>query len=91
MDRNSVRRLQSYGRDEDCERLLANIRELIAGPPMGSLGDNDEEEADKQNAAREPKIERGAALGSRDKKGAKPLIMIDEVDPGLRTEAMIGA
>jgi hypothetical protein len=46
---------------------------LIAGPPMGTLGDNDEEEADKQNAASEPIIKRGATLGSRDKKGAKPL------------------
>jgi hypothetical protein len=26
-----------HGRYDDCERLLANIRELIAGPPMGSL------------------------------------------------------
>src|SRR5438045_462066 len=51
--RDAAFTLRSYGRHEDCERLLANIRELIAGPPMGSLGDNDEEEADKQNAARE--------------------------------------
>ena len=58
---------------------------------MGSLGDNDEEEADKQNAAREPKIKRGAALGSRDKKDAKPLLRIDELAPGLRTDEMIGA
>ena len=63
--RDAAFTLRSYGRHEDCERLLANIRELIAGPPMGSLGDNDEEEADKQNAAREPKIKPGAALGSR--------------------------
>ena len=58
---------------------------------MSSLGDNDEEEAEKQNAAREPKVRRGAALGSRDKKGAKPLMMIDELAPGLRTDEMIGA
>jgi hypothetical protein len=34
-------------------RPTADEDELIeiAGPPMGSLGDNDEEEADKQNAA----------------------------------------
>src|SRR5947209_5677920 len=56
--RDAAFTLRSYGRHEDCERLLANIRELIAGPPMGSLGDNDEEDADKQNAAREPKIDR---------------------------------
>ena len=89
--RDAAFTLRSYGRHEDCERLLANIRELIAGPPMGSLGDNDEEEADKQNAAREPKIRRGASLGSRDKKDAKPLIRIDELTPGLRTDEMIGA
>ena len=71
--------------------LLANIRELIAGPPMGSLGGNDEEDADKQDAAREPKIRRGASLGSRDKKDAKPLIRIDQLTPGLRTDEMIGA
>ena len=89
--RDAAFTLRSYGRHEDCERLLANIRELIAGPPMGSLGDNDEEEADKQNAAREPKIKRGAELGSRDKKDAKPLLRIDELAPGLRTDEMIGA
>src|SRR3954452_10532796 len=89
--RDAAITLRSYGRHEDCERLLANIRELIAGPPMGSLGDNDEEEADKQNTAREPKIRRGASLGSRDKKDAKPLINIDQLIPGLRTDEMIGA
>nr|WP_316184514.1 MULTISPECIES: PRC-barrel domain-containing protein [unclassified Bradyrhizobium] len=89
--RDAAFTLRSYGRREDCERLLANIRELIAGPPMGSLGDNDEEDADKQNAAREPRAKRGAALGSRDKKDAKPLSRIDELTPGLRTDEMIGA
>jgi PRC-barrel domain len=58
---------------------------------MGSLGDNDEEEADKQNAAREPKMKRGAALGRRDKRDAKPLLRIDELAPGLRTDEMIGS
>jgi sporulation protein YlmC with PRC-barrel domain len=89
--RDAAFTLRSYGRHEDCERLLANIRELIAGPPMGSLGDNDEEEADKQNTARAPKIRRGASLGSRDKKDAKPLLRIDQLTPGLRTDEMIGA
>src|SRR3954447_14176416 len=89
--RDAAFTLRSYGRHEDCERLLANIRELIAGPPMGSLGDNDEEEADKQIQAREPKIKRGATVGSRNKKDAKPLIKIDELAPGLRTDEMIGA
>ena len=89
--RDAALTLRSYGRHEDCERLLANIRELIAGPPMGSLGGNDEEDADKQNAAREPIIKRGAVLGSRDKKDAKSLLRIDELAPGLRTDEMIGA
>lgn len=89
--RDAALTLRSYGRHDDCERLLANIRELIAGPPMGSLGDNDEEQADIQNAAREPKVRHGAPLGSRDKKGAKPLIRIDQLTPGLRTDQMIGA
>jgi len=89
--RDAALTLRSYGRHEDCERLLANIRELIAGPPMGSLGDNDEEEADKQIAATEPKIRRGASSGNRSKKDAKPLIRINELTPGLRTDEMIGA
>jgi hypothetical protein len=89
--RDAAFTLRSYGRYDDCERLLANIRELISGPPMGSLGDNDEEEADKQIAAREPKIQRGAAQGGRDKKNAKPLIRIDELAPGLRADEIIGA
>ncbi|MDP9085140.1 MAG: PRC-barrel domain-containing protein [Pseudomonadota bacterium] len=89
--RDAAMTLRSYGRHEDCERLLANIRELIAGPPMGSLGDNDEDEADKQNAAREPKMKRGAALGRRHNTDAKPLLKIDELAPGLRTDEMIGS
>jgi hypothetical protein len=89
--RDAAFTLRSYGRHDDCERLLANIRELIAGPPMGSLGDNDEEEADKQIVAREPKTRRGASLGSRDRKDAKPLLRIDQLTPGLRTDEMIGA
>src|SRR5215218_11407746 len=84
--RDAAFTLRSYGRHEDCERLLANIRELIAGPPMGSLGDNDEEAADKQMADSEPKARRGASSGGRDKKGAKPLMKIDQLTPGLRTD-----
>ncbi|WP_442869459.1 PRC-barrel domain-containing protein [Bradyrhizobium sp. CCBAU 11434] len=89
--RDAAFTLRSYGRHDDCERLLANIRELIAGPPMGSLGGNDEEDAERQNIASEPKVKRGAALGSRDRKDAKPLLKIDELTPGLRTDEMIGA
>jgi hypothetical protein len=83
--------LRSYGRHEDCERLLANIRELISGPPMGNLGDNDEDEADKQLAAAEPLIQRGGKeRGRRHNKNAKPLIRIDELTPGLRADQIIG-
>jgi hypothetical protein len=89
--RDAAFTLRSYGRHQDCERLLANIRELIAGPPMGSLGDNDEDAADKQNAAREPKVARGSVLGNRLNKDAKPLLRIDQLAPGLRTDEMIGA
>ena len=32
--RDAAFTLWSYGRHDDCERLLANIRELIAGPPI---------------------------------------------------------
>src|SRR6478609_2963436 len=33
--RDAAFTLRSYGRHEDCERLLANIRELIAGHRWG--------------------------------------------------------
>jgi hypothetical protein len=89
--RDAAMILRSYGRHEDCERLLGNIRELIAGPPMGSLGDNDEEEAEKQMDARDPKVQRGASQGTRDQKGAKPLIRIEKLDSGLPTDKIIGA
>lgn len=51
--RDAAFTLWSYGRHDDCERLVANIRELIAGPSMSTLGGNDEEEASKQIEARE--------------------------------------
>jgi PRC-barrel domain len=88
--RDAAFTLWSYGRHDDCERLLGNIRELIAGPAMGTLGDNDEEEASKQIEAREPKVRRGAKRGTRGDKGAKPLIRIDELAPGLRADEIIG-
>ncbi len=88
--RDAAFTLWSYGRHDDCERLLANIRELIAGPNMGSLGGNDEEEANKQIDAREPKVQRGAARGQRGDKNARPLIRIDELAPGLRADEIIG-
>src|SRR3954471_19964821 len=89
--RDAAFTLWSYGRHEDCERLLANIRELVAGPSMSTLGDNDEEEADKQTAAREPKAKRGTARGQRGDKDAKPLISLEQLAPGLRADEIIGA
>jgi hypothetical protein len=89
--RDAAFTLWSYGRHADCERLLANIRELVAGPSMSTLGDNDEEEADKQTAAREPKARRGTARGQRGDKDAKPLISLDQLAPGLRADEIIGA
>src|SRR5215207_2983374 len=89
--RDAAITLRSYGRQDDCERLLGNIRELLAGPPMDSLGGNDEEDAETQMSAREPKVQRGAAQGRRADKDAKPLIHIDELAPGLRADQIIGA
>jgi hypothetical protein len=68
--RDAAFTLWSYGPHVDCERLLANIRELIAGSNMGSLGGNDEEEATKQIEVRAPKILRGSAKGQRGDKDA---------------------
>jgi hypothetical protein len=90
--RDSAFILWSYGRHDDCERLLANIRELVSSPSMGNLGDSDEDEAEQQFAAREPLVQRGGAtLGHRHEEGAKPLISIDEMAPGLRADEIIGA
>src|SRR5215207_1385055 len=89
--RDAAFTLWSYGRHADCERLLANIRELISAPSMGRLGDNDEDEAEKQITARDPKVQRGATQGHRGEKDAKPLIQIDELSPGLRADETIGA
>jgi hypothetical protein len=89
--RDAAFTLWSYGRHDDCERLLANIRELVAAPSMASMGGNDEEDADRQISAREPKVQRGAIIGHRNDKGAKPLISINELAPGLRADEIIGA
>ena len=89
--RDAAITLWSYGRHEDCERLLGNIRELLAGPALSTLGDNDEEAADKQIGARDPKVQRGATEGHRHDKGAKPLVNINELAPGLRADQILGA
>jgi hypothetical protein len=88
--RDAAFTLRSYGQHDECERLLGTIRELIAGPSMGSLGDNDEEEAEKQMAAGEPMVRRGGQQGRRNEKGAKPLIRIGQLAPGLRADEIIG-
>ena len=88
--RDAAFTLWSYGRHDDCERLIGNIRELISGPILSSLGGNDEDDATKQIEAREPKVQRGAARGQRGDKSAKPLIRIDELAPGLRADEIIG-
>jgi sporulation protein YlmC with PRC-barrel domain len=89
--RDAAFTLWSYGRHADCERLMANIRELIAGPNMTSLGDNDEDAAEQQMAATDPKVQRGAIQGRRNEKDAKPLISVDALASGLRTDQIIGA
>lgn len=88
--RDAAFTLWSYGRNDDCERLVENIREFIAGPNMGSLGGNDEEAASKQLNASEPKVQHGAPRGQRGDKNARPLIRIDELAPGLRADEIIG-
>lgn len=84
--------LWSYGLHDDCERMLANIRELIAAPSMGQLGNNDEDEADQQLAAGEPQTHRGGEIqGNRNAPDARPLININELGPGLRVDEIVGA
>jgi hypothetical protein len=84
--------LWSYGLHEDCERVLGNIRQLIAAPAMGQLGNNDEDDADTQLAARTPQThEGGEVLGNRNAPGARPLLDINELGPGLRVDEIVGA
>jgi hypothetical protein len=84
--------LWSYGRHDDCERILGNIRELVASPSMGELGANDEDEADQQLAAGEPMLRKGGeVVGNRGAAGARPLIDINELGPGLRADEILGA
>ena len=84
--------LWSYGLHDDCERVLGNIRQLIAAPAMGQLGGNDEDEADEQIAAGEPQTRQGGeTLGNRDAPGARPLIDINELGPGLRVDEIVGS
>ena len=84
--------LWSYGLEDDCERILGNIRELIASPAMGSLGGNDEDEVDQQQAAAEPMRHQGGnVLGNRGDDDALPLIDINQLGGGLRVDEIVGA
>ena len=52
--RDAAYLLWAYGLEEDCERVIGNVRQLIAARKWGQLGSNDEDEADQQLAATEP-------------------------------------
>ena len=65
--------LWSYGLHDDCERVLANIRQLIAAPSMAQLGNSDEDEVDQQLAAGEPQTHQGGEIqGNRNAPDARP-------------------
>ncbi|HEV7277987.1 MAG TPA: PRC-barrel domain-containing protein [Devosiaceae bacterium] len=90
--RDAAYLLWNYGLEEDCERLLGNIRELIASPAMGRLGTNDEDAADQQLAAGEPQWHRlGQIEGTRGASGEGALISINDLDPGLLVDEIVGA
>ena len=89
--RDSAFILWSYGRYDDCARIMGNIRELVSEPSMSSMRSNDEDEVDQQLASREPVARRGAVTGKRNYEGALPLLAISELSPGLRADEFIGA
>ncbi|WP_460452532.1 PRC-barrel domain-containing protein [Alsobacter sp. SYSU BS001988] len=89
--RDAAFTLWSYGRQDECERLVATIRELVSGPSMETLGGNDEEDAEMQMDATKPQASRGAVKGERDRKDAKPLVNIEDLAPGMRADEIIGA
>ena len=89
--RDSAFILWSYGRYDDCARIMGNIRELVSEPSMASMGRNDEDEADQQFAAREPMVQRGAVAGHRGDQGAMPLVTIAELSPALRANEFVGS
>ncbi len=90
--RDAALLLWSYGLHDDCERVLGNIRQLIAAPAMGQLGNSDEGEADGQFAAGQPQSHQGGeTLGNRAAPGARPLVDINELGPGLRVDEIVGS
>jgi sporulation protein YlmC with PRC-barrel domain len=58
---------------------------------MSTLGDNDEEQAEKQEDARAPQVRHGGGAGRRADPGAKPLIALDGLASGLRADQIIGS
>ncbi|WP_426240341.1 hypothetical protein [Pararhizobium sp. DWP1-1-3] len=84
--------LWTYGLEDDCERLLGNIRELIAAPSLGERGTTDEDAVDQQQAAGEPLQQRlGKIRGSRGTLNEGPLVPISALDPGLLVNEIVGA
>ena len=84
--------LWTYGLEDDCERLLGNIRELIAAPSLGARGTTDEDAVDQQQAAGEPLQQRlGKIKGSRGTLDEGPLVPISALDPGLLVNEIVGA
>uniref|UniRef100_UPI00310125A1 PRC-barrel domain-containing protein n=1 Tax=Neorhizobium sp. EC2-8 TaxID=3129230 RepID=UPI00310125A1 len=84
--------LWTYGLEDDCERLLGNIRELIAAPSLGERGTTDEDAVDQQQAAGEPLQQRlGKVKGSRGTLNEGPLVPISALDPGLLVNEIVGA
>jgi hypothetical protein len=89
--RDAAFTLWSYGREAECERLVATLRELVSGPSMDRLGGNDEGAAEAQLDAKRPQAMRGAVQGQRNQKGAMPLVSIEDLSPGMRADEIIGA
>ncbi|WP_426128514.1 PRC-barrel domain-containing protein [Pararhizobium sp. PWRC1-1] len=90
--RDSAFLLWTYGLEDDCERLLGNIRELIAAPSLGERGTSDEDAVDQQQAAGEPLQQRlGKIKGSRGTLNEGPLVPISALDPGLLVSEIVGA
>ena len=89
--RDAAATLRTYGLDGECERLVANIRQILASPSIGALGDNDEDAADAQITAQKPQIQRGATEGTRSARDAPPLVRIDDLATSLRADEIIGA
>jgi hypothetical protein len=90
--RDAAYLLWNYGLENDCERLVGNIRQLIAAPFMGRLGTSDEDATEQQLAAGEPQWHRlGKAQGQRGTEDEGALISINDLDPGLLVNEIVGA